>query len=104
MHAEDLAKAFLQIDVEELHIRGYRYAVAGAGDPECAFGEAVERLRLSDCEIELAVMHGGGNRGPSQLRIGYFDAGGGEPQIEIEIVEPVKRDRQPVPPVFIPGK
>ena len=90
MHAENLAKAVVQIDIGELHVRGHGNAAVGAGKPERAFGDAAKGLRFADGHIELAVAHIGGDRGSPQLRGGYFDIGGRKPKIEIEIAKAVE--------------
>ena len=76
MHAENLAEAAFQIDVDELHVRAHRDAAFGAGDAERALGGAAERLRFADRNVELAVAHGGGDGGAAQLRVADLDAGG----------------------------
>jgi len=100
--AEDLAEAIVEIDIDELHVRGHADAVVGDSKTQTALGSAAEGLRLADCEIELAIAQIGGDCGASELRGRELDTGRGEPQVEIEVVETAERDRQRIPIAFIP--
>ena len=70
--AEHLAEAALEIDVDELQVRGHRDAAVGTGKSERAFGDAAEGLRFADGDVELAVAHVGGDRGAAELRAALF--------------------------------
>src|ERR1700684_2931122 len=84
-------------------MRGHRNAVVGAGEADAALGYAAESLRLADGEIELAVMHRRRDGGAAELGVCDLDACGGEPKIEVEIVESVERDWQLIPVALVPG-
>ena len=76
-------------------------ALASPSEP---LGDAAESLRFPDRDVELAVAHIGGDCRSTQLRVRDFDAGGREPQIEIEVGEAFQRYGQLIPAAFVGGQ
>ena len=94
---EQLAETGFEVDVGELQLRFDVDAVRRLGERHGAFQRAAERLRFADRDREAPVAQVGGDPGAAEPRGRDRDARRREAQVEIEIGEPVDRDRAAVP-------
>src|SRR5262249_34983005 len=103
-NSEQVGETLLEIDVGELQVGLEIGAGRRLGDPEGAPEDAAEGLRLPDRHGEIAAAQIGRDRRASELGVGDGDAGGRQPEVDVEAVEPLEPDRPAVPTLLAAGQ
>src|SRR5688572_24584281 len=95
--AEEHAQRLVEHDFAELYLRLQVGAVGRLGERQRPLDDAAEGLRLADRHGEIAATKVGGECGATQIEAIEGDAGGRNPQIDVEPIQHVEFKRHAVP-------